>query len=83
MAANPAAGSGVVFGSSSAPIGKIQKPPVTVYGWNVAHRLLAPPNQKTTREAIGKIPGAMVIEESAEQIDAPLLDAVRFYRPKG
>lgn len=37
---------------------------------------------KATREKIKTLAGAVIIEASAEEIDASLLDGQGFYRPK-
>jgi TIR domain-containing protein len=79
--ADSAARNGLIIASAGAASGKLQKSPVKVYAWNIAHGMFAPPNQKAMREAIGRIPGAMLIEDSVEEIDPDLLDGDGFYRP--
>lgn len=37
---------------------------------------------KATKAAIARLTGAVVIEASAEEVDASLLDGQGFYRPK-
>ena len=61
---------------------RVQKPRARVFHWTVAFGELPPPNVKGTCEAIRAIPGAMVIEESLEEIDPSLVDAKGFYKPK-
>jgi hypothetical protein len=57
---------------------------VTVYGftaYEIASDTNDPRTVKATREKIKTLAGALIIEASAEEIDASLLNEQGFYRP--
>lgn len=58
---------------------------VTVYaftGYHIGTDKNDHPPVKATKAAIARLAGAVIIEASAEEVDASLLDGQGFYRPK-
>jgi hypothetical protein len=57
---------------------------ITVYGftaYDIESDTNDPRPVKATQEKIRTLPGALIIEASAEEIDASLLNEQGFYRP--